>query len=611
MGDDTISTGTSNSFLRCSYRMPQSVRDLDIFKDTITTSTSKETLIKPWSLYVESAFEPASKNYRVISISLFIFPGRVHNSNVAVYRHNIAEYLAGIAGSLRYVQECLPRWAVRLHVDYSIPLSSRLKGLKHEAIRALANELLDDILRLQTQFGDIFQIVGVRRKFPKGKERYTMFPAMYRFLPLFDTNVEMVMSSEADNPYNSLYHYFAETEWLKKDNLNKYMFIIPDSYDIEHCLVYIATHRHVMKPQLCPCMIWGGKRTAGSLTIEDPGKFTEMLSTQQDPAIQFLFNNIDAIKQLALPISAELSKKDQIKNLQRARSFEDIYDMLYKAAQSALNLLDLEKVSATLQKIVDVCQKDADLLSMVVYMNFSTILSRFVPAAKWVAHFNFLDRVVPAVLNEAYGVDEWLVRILFDSAVRDGSATIVSTSSPEYGLRFQDRRSLQNDDPGNTLRLLNDIQGGNWPPYGEAVARSVTFLRLLWPLSAPRQVEQKFRQIKNDYYKRLYYMGDCLLQAADIQYDTFYKVLDHMFYNEGFFGQAGRHVMQIVDSSRYSKFLSKYHITYDAKQRRYSFKDTCGYEQLKGVLLKGCLLDMKMLHMFKICKNPLAQTLKW
>ena len=592
--------------------MSQSVsrlQNLAIFNVTVPTAVAKITLVKAWNLYIEPAFTQTSTQYKVISISLFIFPGRVHNSNVEVYRNNIAEYLKGIAGSLRYVRSCLAGWAVRVHVDYSIPLSTRLKGSKHESIRLLAQELMDDLDRLQEMYGATLQVVGVRRKFPKGKERFTMFPAMYRFLPLFDPNVDIAMSSEADNPYNSLYHHFAESEWL--ETTKKYMFIIPDSYDIEHCLVYIATHRDVVLPQLCPCMIWGGKKVGDSRTIEDAAKFTQMLALQQDPAVVYLFRNIDAIKELARPISKQISQGDLLNSLRNARTLESIHKLLFSVTAKALETLNPEILPPKLQRIVAICKGDADLMCLIVYINFSTLLSRFVPSAKWVAHFNFLDKVVPAVVSEAYGVDEWLVRVLFDSSMRDGSAIVVSNSAPEYGLRFQDRRALQNDDPGNTIRLFNDIQGGHWPPYGEAVARCVTFLRLMWPLSAPQQVQTTFRQTKNQYYKRLYYMGDCLLLAAGVSYDAFHKLLDHLFFGEGFFLQAGRHVMQVIDSNRFNKFLKQNDITYDAKQRRYSFKNSLGYEKLKVVFLKGCLLDMKMLHMFKICKNSLAQTLPW
>lgn len=588
----------------------QSLQEIEIFGDKLPSAAY---LRKQWNLYIQHNFENSRRNFRVISISLFIFPGRVSNSNVDVYRNNVAEYITGIEGSLMYVHKCLPDWNVRIHVDYSVVAATRLRGPKHAGIRGLAVSLIDALEGLQQTYDKTMQIVAVRRKFPRGKERYTMFPAMYRFLPLFDQQVEVAMSSEADNPYNSLYHHFATDKWLKGSK--RYMFIIPDSYDIEHCLVYIATHRRVRSPQLCPCMIWGAQKTEArgwpEDTIEDPRKFNEMLRIQSDKHLHYLFQNLSGIKNLGPNVSRSLLQNGSWQTLQKSKNYEDILNVLYTVTKKAISSVAGTSSKDDLVALCNALLRDDDSIMLAVFVIFSTVLSKFVPSAKWVVHFNFLDRVVPAVLSEAYGVDEWLVRLLFDSALNDGQAIIVTTSSPEQGLRFQDRRAIQNDDPGNTLRLLNDLQGGNWPPYGEVVARSLILLRLLWPHESPKSVEQAFRKMKSDYFKRLFLMSDSYLAAASVDFDAFYKMLDSLFYNEGFSGQAGRHIMQISDASSFRRFTQSAGVTFDQQNRRFKYTDIKGYNAVKSLLLKGCMLDMKMLHMFKISLNPQAQFVPW
>ena len=599
--------------------MPK-VSAAEIFRPKMTEAEQKKNIrsgvvaFKNWKILQQEIYSPLKLCDKVASTSIFIYPDRVKQGNLSEYRHKVTEYMSGILRSLQFISK-IPSWTFRLYVDYSVILA---RDHGDPNVAEVCKFILDVIDDYQTQFPLVFQIYGVRNIDTTSSGLSSSFIAsLWRFLPLFDSNVNMMLCGDADNPFNSLYLHLAESHWQDSD---RYFMIVPDNYGPEQCVVHAALNLDSPSAFLCViAQLWGGKKTAmedTSQTIDDPLLFTKLLEIMRDPEIRQLWSCIDELKCFRPEFLKIISDTEALKGIIYSKSWEELRESIvdalqYFAKHTQSKMRDAFWISDSMKRVLSKAASNRKIAGYLAFMTFPTLISKFFPPARFLYSSSFKDVIIPVVLQESYGLDEWLLHVLYDEVSQKSEISLLRTSDARMGLQFMDVRMIQRDDPGNLINLLNDIVGYHYPPYGEIVARTLAFLRIILPKDPDQTIAALYKKIKNDYYRRLYLLASETFSASKMDFNRVYKLFDSLYYNETFERQSLRSIYRITEAKTFNDWIERIGAKYDQKRKLFSYDTVDAFAEIKKICLQGVFVDFRMLHLFKHSESVNAQMIPW
>lgn len=581
------------------------IRDAAIFQQMIHPDKRDDHFLPEWGLYVEHSRRVlSSRSKKVASASLFFYPDRSKMGDIEGYRMRTTVFLTGILQSLEFVR-AIKDWTFRLYVDYSIV---RAADHSDPDLQDIACKILDVLDDYAESFNKELEIICVRSSHSNYKT-HTFLPSLWRYLPLFDPNVDMLLCSDADNPFNSLYVHFAKTHW---EHDARYFMIVPDSYAPHQCVIHAAMNMESHSALLClNAQLWGAKRTDARETIEDPAVFTRMLDVIKHPDTYALWSSIGDLNEMRFDVINAIGTSTHYRELLYANGWEPLKDTLITVTQSISRELGKKCKKANLARLLEMASENRHIAGFIAFMSFPNLIERYFPPARWLAHSDFRDIVIPVVLDQSFGLDEWLLHILYDHAASSSKVSLLRTSSLEKGLAFKDVISIQRDDPGNTARILSDVVGNYWPPFGEFAARCVAFLKMIAPEPSDKVVGPMFKQLKSNYYKRLYLIARTTFEAMGMDFKAVYKIFDSLYWSDGFEKRSQKHLMNVADSKKFENWIKSIGVRFDHKTRRFTYPSIKAFIEVKEVCLKGCLVDIKLLHCFKFSEDLTAQLVPW
>ena len=574
--------------------------DVDIFHDEPTISSKKKYYVNPWQLYVQPVYLSDKSNRNVAAASLFLYPERAAKGELSEYRNRVSEYLSGIKRSLDFVS-LRKEWLYRIYVDYSI-----IQGYKFhhdKEIRLIAALMLQTLQTYTQRYSNVIEIIAVRSL----QTASTFIASLWRFLPLFDENVDKLLCSEADNPFNSLYLHFADTFWKGDD---KYMMISPDTYGPPHCLIRVAMD--IESDSANRCFIaqnWGGRRMHKERTIEDPALFTMLLNALDDKDAISMWSNALNLLTMKQAIIKAISDHIDIKEILYAKTWDALKKRMIDSIQSACRDNKLFKQGID-PVILQLASKNRKVAGFIAVMMFPSLIQPHVAVTRHVKQYYVNTFMVPTVLKKGYGIDEWLLHLLYDEVSKQNGVSLIRSNSPEFGITIGQSSWLQSADAGNTLKLFTDLVKESDLPFGEFVARTIFFLKAISP-EKNSTVFHIFKKLKNDYFQRLYLLSQDSFVSANIDYNMAYKLMDSLYYNEGFERQAQKKGVFINDIKKFDAWTKANNILYDHKAKRFSYSNKHGFNVVKNVFFKGLFCDVKFMHIFKFCDDVTAQLIPW
>lgn len=582
------------------------IRDAVIFQAVVPPDQKLNHWVSEWGLYIENLRRPAlNRTKKVASASLFFYPDRSRKGDIEGYRIRTTVFLTGILQSLEYVR-AIKDWTFRLYVDYSI-----VRAAEHSDdpdLQQIASKILSVLDDYAMNYKKELEIICVRSSHANYKV-HTFLPSLWRYLPLFDPDVEMLLCSDADNPFNSLYIHFAKSHW---EHDARYFMIVPDSYAPHQCLIHAAMNMESQSALLClNAQLWGAKKTDNQNTIENPRVFTRMLEVLRHSDTHALWSSLDDLSEMRIDVVKAIGTSTHYKELLYVSGWEPLKDMLIRVTQAISRDLSKKCKRANLTRLLEIASTNREIAGFIAFMSFPNLIERHFAPARWLAHSDFRDLVIPAVLDQSFGLDEWLLHILYDHAVLTSKVSLLRTSSHDKGLTFRDVVNIQRDDPGNTARILSDVAGNYWPPFGDFTARCVAFLKMIAPEANDRVVGPVFKQLKSNYYKRLYLIARVTFEAMGMDFNAVYKIFDSLYWSEGFEKRSQKHLMNVSDSKKFENWIKVIGVKFDHKTRRFTYPSVKAFIEVKEVCLKGCLVDIKLLHCFKFSEDLAAQLVPW
>lgn len=587
------------------------VLQAEIFKDPIPEGYYFED----WGIHIQSIYSPVRLCDKVASACLFGYPDRVKSGKLKYYQKRMKNYLEGIKKSLYFVRY-RKDWTFRVYLDYSI-ISGTYES-NQNGYRKLCENVIGTLESFILKFPQNLQIYGVRNGGSMDKSS-TYVPSLWRFLPLFDESVDAFVCSDADNPFNSLYLHLAETTLFAKAT-GKFFMIVPDAYSPEQCLVHAAMTLDRKNPAMClNAQLWGARKFMEDKTIADRSLFTKLLKTMRDPDILFVWSNVEELlaSRSLLLTAISTDTENLLKPLLRSDSFESMRDSIISLAQFTIDKIKndrtvQDKISDKLKSFIDRAYSQKWMTAYIAFLLFPTLLNQYYSVTRWVADVKFHEVVVPIVTDQSYGVDEWLLHVLYDEVQQYDEVIVLRSSVQSCGLAFRDFISIQNDDPGNLIRLMNDLSGNLWPPYGEIVARTVTYLRIIEPNNDDDTINSIFKQLKINFYRRLFLIAHTTFTSIGMSFPAVYRLLDSLYFNRTFQSQSMGRVMKITNVQKFQDWLKEHNVTFDVKNRKFDY--TYSTLEAFAIVRETCLrifVDVKMLHMFQFSEDLDAQKIPW
>ncbi len=576
-------------------------RDLVLVK--YQTTSAKKYYVEAWKLYLQPIHLPNTSHRNIASASLFLYPERAEKGQVDEYRGRVSEYLKGIKRSLDFIKT-KSEWAYRMYVDYSI-----VKGLHHtnQDIQEISASMMNALETYRIEYAGDIELIAVRCL----EERSSFLASLWRFLPLFDPNVTRFLCSEADNPFNSLYLYLADTFWKPED---KYMMISPDTYGPPHCLIRVAMDIESNSADKCfIAQNWGGKKIGKDKTIENPALFTILLEALEDEQTLKMWSSALHILIMRQAIISMISKQLDLKKIVYSKSWDITKKLMIESIQKAgENLSRRKDESRSLKEINDLfalASTNRKIAGFIAMMIFPSLIQPHIAIARHVKK-STLTNIVPIVSKKGYGIDEWLLHLIYDESRKKHGVSLIRSNSPEHGLTLGQSIWLQVADNGNVIKLLSDLVSDFDPPFGEYCARTIFFLKAISPAS-DSNVHFIFKKLKNDYFYRLYLLAKNSFEAANIDYGSAYKLFDSLFHNDNFEHQAFKKAVYINDIKKFQNWIKHLNVYFDQKTRRFSYSNKQGFFAVKNIFLKGLFCEIKSLHIFKFSDDLSAQSIPW
>ena len=205
-----------------------------------------------------------SRDAMVVSVSLFIFPGRA-NGNADDYLERVDSYMRGIDLCLAKLSGTA--WVYRIYVDHSV-LREYARDSGAAAAAALVQHRLADIAnktpasRLDLSAVRFLRAAGgALRPTAAELDDTTFLPSIWRFLPMADPTVGIFCSADADNPVSTLMLQLGE-RWLQEEASHALFFKLKTTFSPQ-CALYVATHLSGSTPQdsMCPiAQFWFWRR---------------------------------------------------------------------------------------------------------------------------------------------------------------------------------------------------------------------------------------------------------------------------------------------------------------------------------------------------------------
>ena len=544
-------------------------------------------------------FFTPSEPSQIVSTCLFVFPQRVKENST--YASRVQEYVRGIESSLAFLSLIQPKWILRLYVDYS---TARPTTDPDELL--LQRYIGDAVRTLARSYPRVLQVVAVRLMRPGYQTGRTFMPSIWRFLPMFDLDVDTVVCVDADNPFAPLYMHFID-QWLHSDKA--YFFLIPDAYTPPHCALSSTLNDYA----LCPvAQFWGARRFDKTSTVAPDEVLHAMLQMTTDPDFSTLVQNVDDITALLPAVGKVIGRSVGWHGVAAIRTFAELHTVLSAAVREAITTSEAPSLQIAL--------REKSALAFVTGFLFSRVLSRHNPTVMWLNAKALQETIQQMVTSSAYGVDEWLLQVPLAQSLREGSALVLRTSQPDTGLQMHDHVQLakenQDGNGGGILDVLSAVAPRH-PPFGEVVARTIVFLRLLSPGRAatgemtPKEVVDKFREVKRQYYQRLFLLARKQLKRSGWEWPSFASTLDELFLDTAFFARALKRLMYVLDPRMFAEWQRRTGVRYDDRKKRFWYMHLQGFQAVKNILIQGVFLTIDMLHMFKESSSSEATRIAW
>ena len=559
-----------------------------IFRERLTPDAKDEFNVPGTYLYVEP-LTPTSSHFaeeaprRVVSTSLFVFPKRLKTNPVA-YVQRLHVYMKGIGRSLEFLQAHGAGWLLRVYVDYS----AAWVDIDGDGTQSMLDVISKGLAALKETYGKGLQLVAVRYAMPGYHQGNTFLPSMWRFLPLFDAEVDTMLCIDADNPIGPLLTHFVG-QWLASDKT--WMFLIPQGYTPPWCGLASAHNNYA----LCPnAQLWGARRKAGSASsIEPVSMLFDMIGLAHDPDFKAVVRAFEDAIALLPAVLSRLGGVDGFARLAAETKIEELMKPLNNAVEQTI-------AAAGEANPLAFALRNRQILTVVTSFIFARTLSRLDPTTRWLTRETVQAEIQDVVLNNAFGVDEWVLQLPLDKAVRSGTAMVLRTNSPEYGLDMHDTVKLRQE-ATTIIDMLTDAIGPTTPPFGELAARTIVFLRLLSPRdkNTPPPVLQRFRAVRANYLQRLYVAAKDTLVAGNLTKEDFERIMNELYKDNTFYKTAMRRLMYIKDRAKWSAWLRKTGAYFNEIDKQFSYRDVDAFEEVKKVLVRGVFLTNDMMHMFK------------
>ena len=397
----------------------------DIFRERPTAECRAKYYDEVTGLYLQplretAAYFPQDALRRVVATSLFVFPQRVKVS--ATYGNKVGEYLRGVGKSLQYLAGVSPTWILRLYVDYSAAKES-----DDAAEQSLLDQIAAGIAALTNTYPNSLQVVAVRYARPGYQTGRTFLPALWRFLPAFDSTVDLMVCIDADNPISSLYMYFVDV-WLQMDK--RFFFLIPDAYNPPQCALSSTLNDYA----LCPiAQFWGARSSTRPLKSFSRSQILprevlhKMLALTTDPSFRDVVLQVSEATSL-LPLVGEVMRSSGgWEGLAAVTDYAELKARLMSAVREAIVRKLEERIPTRVP--FEVALQDPAALAFITGFLFSRQLSKHNATIKMINPLALADTVEQMVASSAYGVDEWLLQIPLGLALQKNDALVLRTGN--------------------------------------------------------------------------------------------------------------------------------------------------------------------------------------
>jgi hypothetical protein len=419
----------------------------------------------------------------VVSVSLFIFPGRAngrqaeHGSDAAVQA-----YLDRVDSYMRGVERCLaklaahPPWVYRVYVDYSV-MREYPRDSGAAAAAAVVQNGLGEVAkrwpRRLLQFRAVRFLGGeaLRSGDIEGEGETTFLPSVWRYLPMSDPTVAVFCSADADNPVSSLMLRQGEA-WMADASREgtRAMFLIPNRSASPQCALYVATHLpddlQADARVACPiAQFWFWRRMRPD-AADGAATFARLMDLAADAEVHAFFADLDVDwvnsdlhrAVVADPQFASLGSGQPEHPKQPGKVLDVVTGILRRALGGRMSA-GKSKSSTTMahgahRRWATLVLGNPRLLELAALLVCGRIIGNATGAElKRLLQSNFassagaLKAMSDVVLKQAYGVDEWLLHVVL-RAEDPSTVRIVGNDTPAAGIATKPRMlSMQEGAP--------------------------------------------------------------------------------------------------------------------------------------------------------------------
>ena len=566
---------------------------------------------------------------KVLSSCLFIFPGR-SKGNPEGYRAKVDGYLDGLERSVSNIPLLYPGWVYRLYLDYSVymPLPPDGTGALAELVglvRRRLSALWDD----HSANLEVFACRYVRSGYVDGE---TFMPSVWRYLPMTDPDVAVFGSCDVDNPVSPLLMHLADRWQSTAEDASNLLFLVLEEHWSPQCAVYVASHIAEVDSGTCPiAQFWFWRRVGRTGHLQGRDLFARTMRMAHDPLLRAFFVDLDLpwLQLTLVPLLAETPAYMRILTSSRpaaaAELVADLSGALDEVLRTQIQVDDEADGGTATQR-----QRRRRWAKLVLSTPQLLRLATLLVAGKVIAQsyerggdaqigrivskaFGTEDGVASIsdiVVKAAYGIDEWLLHCLMRPEENEGRATVLGASTPEAGVIRQNYATLHHL-PGTppvvawlqgVVRLqTTDSMAWSRGVYAEVLVRSCLLVRLLQPdpkAPAPKAVEEAYARVRTAYMGRLLSMLGYDNMPRDLASTIRDRIKTDLVRNEGYMRAAFRRAVTLRPSAL-AQWLGGRRCSFDEKRLRFSCSDAEGFEALKEVLVRACLMDMRVMHVAK------------